>query len=153
MINLQPKICNLCSGPVEYISNSAVYGRKYGSGYCYRCRNCGAYVGTHERRPTIAFGILANAEMRKLKVKCHGIFDNLWQSKHEKARKFYRSYYYGQLAEAMGIDKATCHFGYFDMALLNQAYEILVNGKLENTKREEKQNDKHIKFGKQVVAD
>jgi len=46
MIDLQPKKCNLCSDPVEYISNAKVYGRKYGSGYCYRCRSCNAYVGT-----------------------------------------------------------------------------------------------------------
>jgi uncharacterized protein with PIN domain len=69
MVNLQPTKCNLCGGRVEYISNAEIYGRIYGSGYCYRCRNCGAYVGTHERRPKEAFGILANEEMRKMKIK------------------------------------------------------------------------------------
>lgn len=42
--------CNLCGGEVEYVSNEVVYGKRYGSGFCYRCKSCGAYVGTHEPR-------------------------------------------------------------------------------------------------------
>ena len=117
MIDLHPKICNLCGGSVEYISNAAVYdGMTYGSGYCYYCRICGAYVGTHRNRPKDALGILADAEMREWKIKCHGVFDNLWQFKNEHTRRFYRNYYYGELAEALGISKSDCHFGYFDIA-------------------------------------
>ena len=131
MIDLQPKICNLCGGAVEYISNAVIYGgRTYGSGYCYRCRDCGAYVGTHEHRPKEAFGILANAEMREWKIKCHAVFDSLWQSKPEKVRKLCRKIYYEMLAEALGISISACHFGYFDIALLKQAHEILISGKL-----------------------
>ena len=37
MINTQPTICNICGGPVTYGSNSRVYGKEYGSGYCYLC--------------------------------------------------------------------------------------------------------------------
>ena len=48
MIDLYPKVCNLCGGPVEYVSNAMIYGRQYGSGFCYRCQSCGAYVGTHK---------------------------------------------------------------------------------------------------------
>ena len=129
MINLQPTECNLCGGAVEYVSNAAIYGRKYGSGYCYRCRGCGAYVGTHKKRPKEALGILANAEMREWKMKCHAVFDILWQSESERYR--YRSKYYGALAEKLNISKKCCHFGYFDMPMLKQAYNIIISGELE----------------------
>ena len=130
MIDLQPTKCNLCCGDVDYISNAAIYGgRRYGSGFCYRCRGCKAYVGTHERRPKEAFGILANAEMRDMKMKCHSVFDNLWQFRDERYR--YRSKYYNALAEKLEIDKKNCHFGYFDMTLLKRAYEIIISGELE----------------------
>ena len=131
MVNLQPTECNLCGGAVEYISNAAIYGRKYGSGFCYRCRACRAYVGTHETRPKEAFGILANAEMREWKMKCHAVFDNLWQFQHVKARKLCRKIYYELLADKLGIDKKDCHFGYFDMPMLKRAYEIIINGELK----------------------
>ena len=45
MIDKYPKTCNLCGGRVEYISNAKIYGRPYGSGYCYHCTACGATWG------------------------------------------------------------------------------------------------------------
>ena len=68
--------------------------------------------------------------MRKWKVKCHGIFDDLWKSRQENERQRYRQKYYEKLAEEMNIPKSSCHFGYFDLAMLKQAHEILVSGKL-----------------------
>jgi hypothetical protein len=123
---------------VAYTSNAVIYGRKYGSGHCYRCRSCGAYVGTHEHRPKEAFGILSNAEMREWKIKCHSIFDNLWQFRNNDERNRYRNMYYGRLAEALNISKSDCHFGYFDMDMLKKAYEILVSGELKQQKEEKK---------------
>ena len=73
---LYPTKCNLCGGDVVYISNARIYGREYGSGRCYYCTSCKAYVGTHKPRPREAFGILANAEMRNMKKKCHKLFDS-----------------------------------------------------------------------------
>lgn len=54
--------CNLCGGEVEYVSNEVVYGKRYGSGFCYRCKSCGAYVGTHEPRPLEPYGILEDKD-------------------------------------------------------------------------------------------
>ena len=71
MIDLHPTKCNLCSGKVVLISNAKIYGREYGSGLCYFCTECGAYVGTHGPRPTEALGILSNKEMRETKVNYH----------------------------------------------------------------------------------
>lgn len=126
MIDLQPTICNLCGGQVIYTSNSRIYGREYGSGKCYLCTKCGAYVGTHIPRPEEAFGILANEEMRDMKKKCHDLFDKKWlcEKTVRKAKKA-RKKAYVELAKSLNIPIKDCHFGYFDMDMLNKAYEIL----------------------------
>lgn len=124
MINLQPTKCNLCGGDVEYIENSKIYGKSYGSGWCYHCKSCGAYVGTHKPRPKIALGILANKEMKGWKMSCHKMFDDLWRK-----QGFNRGFCYKWLAIEMGIEYKDCHFGYFNMKQLRQAYAILKNKK------------------------
>lgn len=124
-MTLQPKICNICGGDVEYITNDKIYGKKYGSGYCYHCTKCGAYVGTNKSRPKEAFGILANEEMRKMKMRCHDEFDKLWQTQKE------RHNLYKRLAKIMHIKAQDCHFGHFDMPQLKKAYAIITKGALK----------------------
>lgn len=129
MIDFQPTKCNLCGGSVVYISNSEIYGREYGSGKCYYCTSCGAYVGTHKPRPKEALGILGNTEMREMKTKCHELFDCQW--KNEKTlmkRKIARKKAYADLAAKLNIPVEECHFGYFDMDILDKAYGILKGG-------------------------
>ena len=123
MIDIHPTKCNICGGKVIYTSNAEVYGREYGSGYCYLCTDCGAYVGTHKPRPKNALGLLADKRMREGKKCCHALFDPLWQNKskaREERRKAYK-----WLADKMGIDPEDCHFGYFDLEQLIKAYRIL----------------------------
>lgn len=128
MIDLQPTICNICGGEVIYTSNSKIYGREYGSGKMYYCTKCGAYVGTHEPRPKEALGILGNKEMRDMKMKCHDLFDNKWKSEPtSKKRHVARNNAYKWLAEKLKISVDDCHFGYFDMDMLNKAYEVLIS--------------------------
>lgn len=122
-VNVYPKVCNLCGGRVIYTSNAKVYGREYGSGKCYFCTECGAYVGTHKPRPKEALGLLANGAMRDLKIMCHDMFDSKWKGK-EKARKK-RNELYAWLAKQMNLPIEECHFGYFDEDLLKKAYAIL----------------------------
>lgn len=122
-MNLHPTICNLCGGKVIYASNSLIYGREYGSGKMYLCTKCGAYVGTHKPRPKEALGLLADKEMRDMKMKCHALFDEKW--KNQKNRREARKKAYKELAERLGISVDECHFGYFDMDMLNKAYGIL----------------------------
>lgn len=144
-MNKYPTICNLCGGKVIYISNSRVYGREYGSGKCYLCTKCGAYVGTHKPRPKEALGILANVQMRTGKKMCHAIFDSKWKGKPKAHKK--RKDLYCWLAKMMGISVNDCHFGYFDLKQLRQAYKILLkikdqdlvydnNGKIINLQEE-----------------
>ncbi|WP_418830660.1 zinc-finger-containing protein [Ruminococcus sp.] len=83
------------------------------------CPKCGAYVGTHKSRPRIAFGILSNKEMREMKMACHEAFDALWDTSKKRNRL------YKKLAKRLNIDAADCHFGYFDLDMLNSAYIII----------------------------
>lgn len=122
-VDKRPTKCNLCGGFVIYTTNDKIYGKKYGSGYCYLCTKCGAYVGTHKPRPKEALGILSNAEMRKMRMSCHGLFDSKWKGK-KKGSKI-RCQLYEKLADEMGIDLKNCHFGYFNMEELVKAYNII----------------------------
>ena len=119
MIDLHPTKCNLCNGKVIYTTNDKIYGKQYGSGYCYLCLNCRAYVGTHKPYPTVALGILANEEMRNLKMKAHSLFDKKWINRKE------RNKCYEELAKQLGINSEECHFGYMDKDMLLKAIEIL----------------------------
>jgi hypothetical protein len=110
-------------GLVKYIPNKKIYGKPYGSGFCYWCTNCGAYVDTHIPKPRNALGILSNDEMRKMKIKCHDIFDSLWNNSSERKKMHH------WLSQELGISTNECHFGYFDMDMLNKAYRILVDKK------------------------
>lgn len=117
MIDLHPTKCNLCGGKVIYTSNSVVYGKEYGSGYCYYCTECKAFVGTHEPRPHEALGILANEEIRKLRKVAHRMFDIKLNGT--------RSQRYKWLARAMSIPQETCHFGYMDAKELRKAIKCM----------------------------
>lgn len=124
MINLYPKKCNICGGEhVVYTSNSRVYGQSFQGRYIYFCEDCGAYVGT-QRNSKKALGILADAQMRKGKMICHDLFDQLWKGKRKAQHK--RSAAYRELAERMGILVCDCHFGYFDLQELRRAYPIII---------------------------
>lgn len=132
MVDLRPKRCNLCGGKVELVENSKIYGRKYGSGYMYLCTKCGASVGTHANEPDKALGILANEEMRFYRKACHNLFDKQWRidelNGSQKTEK--RTIAYKNLAQKLHIDVEECHFAYFDLKMLKQAFQILVRTEL-----------------------
>lgn len=124
MIDIYPTICNICGGHVVFTSNATIYGKEYGSGKCYLCQSCGAYTGTHRPRPREALGLLADEPMRKGKVACHELFDSMWKGKKKAQKK--RKDLYSWLADAMGVPVEECHFGYFNINQLRQAYRILL---------------------------
>ena len=129
-IPLRPTVCNLCGGEVILMSNANIYGREYGSGKCYYCTRCHAFVGTHKPWPDIAVGLLADPSMRSGKKYCHALFDPLWNNKGKKKRQR-RQALYKWLTIQMGLPENMGHFGYFDIHQLRQAYRILktVKGK------------------------
>lgn len=116
-----PKTCQFCNGEVVFTSNKELYGKEYGHGKCYLCRDCKASVGTHNgtRNP---LGILANREMKILKKTCHDMFDHVW-----KSRKLSRSESYRRLSLLLDIEQKDCHFGHFDTEMLLISISILSN--------------------------
>lgn len=72
----KPTICRYCGSPVVYTSNAEIYGREYGNGKCYLCRNCRAFVGVHTGTDT-PLGTLANDELRQYRKTAHYWFDQI----------------------------------------------------------------------------
>jgi len=64
-----------------------------------------------------------------MKMACHSLFDARWKGKPSKGsgqnprRKAYR-----WLSERLGISEEECHFGYFDVDMLQKAYSLLKEG-------------------------
>lgn len=127
-MELKPTKCNICGKKtVIYTSNKVIYGKEYGSGKCYYCTNCGAYVGTHKPRPDEALGLLATKEMRDMKMRCHDLFDAMWRNiENKKEQHKARNKAYKRLARELNIPVEECHFGWFDMNMLTKAYNILL---------------------------
>ena len=90
--------CPYCNKSAKWTSNDVVYGRKYGKSFmCYWCKDCDAYVGCHNNTQK-PLGIMANKELRELRIECHNLFDILWRN-GEMTRKQAYSY----LKEKTGI--------------------------------------------------
>jgi hypothetical protein len=110
-----PPVCPYCHRTAILASDSAVYAQSYGS-YVWLCKPCQAWVGVHRNSPNhTPLGRLANAELRKLKVEAHGVFDLLWQAamKHRgwsKGRA--RRLAYRWLGRELEIPSKDCHIGF-----------------------------------------
>lgn len=73
-------ICPYCHGTAELVTGEEVYPKfpALKEKLFYRCKPCGAYVGTHgDGRP---LGTLANAPLRKARLATHAAFDRLWRT-------------------------------------------------------------------------
>lgn len=102
----QGKICPYCNGPSEFFPTSeAIYGSNYGP--VYVCKKCEAYVGCH-KGTTVALGRLADITLRALKMKCHSIFDQTWQS-----QLMTRDEAYAWLAGLLDLPSEYTHIGMF----------------------------------------
>lgn len=83
-------ICPYCGKKAEWVENKEIYGKNYGKSYmCYLCKPCNAYVGCHNNTRK-ALGIMANAELRKLRIQAHTLFDPLWKSKKMSRKRAYK---------------------------------------------------------------
>ena len=105
--NIYPVICPYCNIPAVLVPDSEVYyGRSYGRNV-WLCRTCGAKVGCHKGGKT-PLGRLSNARLQKLKIRCHSLFDALWESEiyHRGWSKSHaRKTSYAWLAKEMGIPR------------------------------------------------
>ncbi len=106
--------CPYCSAPTRIADASVVY-RKPGFGrvlICTRYPTCDAYVGIHSDR-TDGKGSLARGPLRRMRRKCHGLLDPLWQGAqmprqdvYRAAARFFRvcEFHVGHLDEAAAQD-------------------------------------------------
>ena len=111
-----PRICRYCGNPVVFTSNAEVYGKEYGNGKCYLCRNCGAYVGVHTGTCT-PLGTMANDNLRMWRKFAHTEFDRLWKGPD---RVTTRGNAYSKLAESLGLRKCDTHIALFEMEQCQQ---------------------------------
>ena len=82
--------CPYCGKEAKWTSNEVVYGKKYGKSFmCYWCEGCNDYVGCHNNT-TKPLGTMANKELRILRIKCHKLFDKLWNGGKMTRRQAYR---------------------------------------------------------------
>lgn len=116
----KPKICRYCGGKVVFTSNSEIYGKEYGNGKCYLCRNCKAFVGVHTETLT-PLGTLANDELRKWRHQAHNELDKLWKG---KTRKMTRYNAYGWLSKQMNLTRNETHIALFEIEQCKQVIEI-----------------------------
>ena len=123
--------CPYCGAEAVLLPDAAVYRSTYG-GMVYVCIACKAWVGCHRRRDglpgNVPLGRLADAELRKLKIEGHSLFDNLCRSaithrgwKKGKAR----AYAYKWLSAQTGIPAKECHFGMMDNDQCKKAIQTL----------------------------
>lgn len=129
--------CPYCQRPAKFLptSEALYHGRDYGPAYF--CRKDDAWVGCHPGT-TKPLGRLANAELRKWKQATHAAFDPVWKARFERKNAIDPKYKkgmarggrYKRLAQLMGIPKAECHIGHFDVERCKLAIPICESGEL-----------------------
>lgn len=117
----KPTICRYCGSEVVFTSNAEIYGKEYGNGKCFLCRNCRAYVGVHTETLT-PLGTLANDELRKWRNKAHNEFDKLWKG---NTRIMTRHNAYGWLAKQMNLTRDETHIALFEIEQCKKVLELL----------------------------
>jgi hypothetical protein len=96
--------CNYCNEKAKYYKDSSiVYWKNYGP--IWLCLFCQAWVGCHPNGKPL--GRLADADLRRIKIKVHEAFDPLWMNRK-------RNIAYNALAKVMNINRKDCHIGLFD---------------------------------------
>ena len=113
-------ICRYCGSPVVFTSNAEIYGKEYGNGKCYLCRNCRAFVGVHTGTET-PLGTLANEELRRYRKAAHFWFDKIWK-KPTRITTRYKAYEW--LSDELGLPRAKTHIGMFEKDQCEQAIKI-----------------------------
>ena len=119
-----PDVCPNCGSEVKLVNNIEIYrSRSYGEWpYAYRCVNdrCDSFVGLH-KHTDLPLGTLATKAMRDARKDAKAVFHDLMD---QWSGVFNRSEMYTWLAKQLGIPKAHCHFGMFDVPTCRRALQI-----------------------------
>lgn len=122
-------ICPYCSQEAKLVTGQIIYPHRpdlYHKKF-FQCAPCDAYVGCHENRMEgiKPFGRLANAELRKWKMKAHDAFDPLWKNKI-----IGRSAAYTWLANKLCIGIDDTHIGMFDIDMCKKVIDVCESNRL-----------------------
>lgn len=105
-------VCPYCGGGTDIAPLAEVSTRTDAAAANARvrlCRKCRAWVGCH-RYSDEAMGMLANAELRRLRHQAHTVFDRIWKEKLKPSR--YNAYSW--LSLRMDMPRHLVHFGFFN---------------------------------------
>lgn len=113
--------CGYCDKEAELVRGGVVYGwdSPYSGKTMYLCRDCQAYVGTHENSAK-PLGTLARGKLRNLRTKTHHSFDRMWKYGHKERKKAYK-----WLAMKLEIPLEECHVGWFDVETCERVLELV----------------------------
>lgn len=100
--------CPYCGRKASFVTSEKFYGRDYGTNL-YICRPCDARCGTHGRSDK-PLGTMADAELRRYRMKAHRQFDSLW-----KDGDMTRTEAYAWMQDAMQMTKDEAHIALFDV--------------------------------------
>lgn len=121
-------LCDYCRRKASLVPGSALYPNRddLAGKLFWRCGPCDAHVGVHPgtERP---LGRLANASLRRAKMRAHAVFDPLWKAKWKRdgcSKKEARGAAYEWLAKELGINAGHCHIGMFDEELCARVVEV-----------------------------
>jgi len=114
--------CPYCNQPAALVAGVAIYPYRPDLAHLsfWQCAPCGARVGCH-KGTTQPLGRLANAELRLAKQQAHAAFDPLWRT---PAFGETRNSAYNWLADRLGIPRADCHIGMFDVEQCRRVVEV-----------------------------
>lgn len=120
--------CPYCNSVSELVTGKDVYPNlpHLSEKPIYRCAPCKAWVGCHPGT-TKPLGRLADAKLRRAKIRAHDAFDMLWRKSPfgwTKAKFKSRSKAYAWLADALGIAVTDCHIGMFDVDMCKRVEEV-----------------------------
>ncbi len=108
-----PMTCPDCQQPM--VLRESRFGPFYG---CIGFPACTTKVGAHkDGRP---MGVPATAENRRARIRAHDALDKLW-----KEHGWRRTAVYNWLGVRLGLSKAECHIGHFDLATCYRVVEVV----------------------------
>ncbi len=124
---MKEKRCRYCEQAAKLLHfGDAGYPYRLDYGPTWTCTPCEAWVGCHPGT-TKPLGGLANAELRRWKMKAHAVFDPLWQGKIGRdgcSKTKARRAGYKWLSEQLGIPYEKTHIGYMNLDECKKVVEV-----------------------------
>jgi len=116
-------VCTYCGQQADLYTGASLYPRRpsLAHAFFYHCKPCDATVSCHPGT-SIPKGTLADAKLRKARLRAHQAFDPLWQKGFIN-----RSNAYAWLARQMQIDVDYCHMALFNLDECEQVIRICNN--------------------------